>query len=40
MSKNSMSYTFVKKFEKNRAVKPVVIVPKIDFLQKDSYDFF
>jgi hypothetical protein len=42
MSKNSMSYTFVKKLVKNPAVMPVSVVNvfKIDFLKKDSYDFF
>jgi hypothetical protein len=42
MSKNSMSYTFVKKLVKSPAVKPVSVVNvfKIDFLKKDFYDFF
>jgi hypothetical protein len=35
-----MNQDFVKKLVKNPAVKPVVIVFKIDFLEKDSYDFF
>jgi hypothetical protein len=32
-----MSYTFVKKLVKNPAVKPVVIVPKIDFLKNHGW---